>query len=65
MSFLHLHVHSCDSLLDSTIRVEMLPARVRALGINAGALTDHDNLFGAVEYNEHPAQPGRPRTCPA
>jgi DNA polymerase-3 subunit alpha len=50
MSFVHLHVHSCFSLLDSTIRIEELAARVRALGMNAVALTDHGNLFGAVRF---------------
>ena len=50
MPFVHLHVHSCYSLLDSTIRVEELAARVKALGMGAVGLTDHGNLFGAVRF---------------
>jgi DNA polymerase-3 subunit alpha len=52
MSFVHLHVHSSFSLLDSTVRIEELPARVKSLGMNAVALTDHVNLFGAVRFSK-------------
>jgi DNA polymerase-3 subunit alpha len=48
--FVHLHVHSDYSLLHSTIRVKALAARVRELGMSAVALTDHGNLFGAIEF---------------
>ena len=49
MSFVHLHVHTHYSLLDSTIRVPSLVKRAAALEMPAVAMTDHGNLFGAVE----------------
>lgn len=51
--FVHLHCHSHYSLLDGASRIPELVARVRSLGMNAVALTDHGNLFGAIElYRE-------------
>ena len=50
MSFVHLHVHSEFSMLDSTIRVGPLLARAKADGAPAIALTDHNNMFGAVDF---------------
>jgi DNA polymerase-3 subunit alpha len=47
--FVHLRVHSHYSLLQSTIRLPELCARVREWGMPAVALTDDGNLFGAVE----------------
>src|SRR6201988_493261 len=49
-SFVHLHCHSHYSLLDGASRIPELVARARALGMNALALTDHGNLYGAVEF---------------
>jgi DNA polymerase-3 subunit alpha len=51
--FVHLHCHSHYSLLDGASRIPELVARARELGMNALALTDHGNLYGAIEfYNE-------------
>lgn len=50
MSFVHLHVHTHYSLLDSTIRISALIERAKSLGMGAVALTDHDNMFGVVEF---------------
>jgi len=50
MDFVHLHVHSHLSLLDSTIRILPLAHRIKELGMGAVALTDHGNLFGAVRF---------------
>jgi DNA polymerase-3 subunit alpha len=51
--FVHLHCHSHYSLLDGANRIPELVARTRELGMNAIALTDHGNLYGAVElYRE-------------
>ncbi|NUN12425.1 MAG: DNA polymerase III subunit alpha [Myxococcales bacterium] len=50
MSFVHLHVHTQYSLLDSTIRVPQLIARVKELGMPAVAMTDHANMYGVVEF---------------
>ncbi|MDP3974744.1 MAG: DNA polymerase III subunit alpha, partial [Candidatus Jorgensenbacteria bacterium] len=48
--FTHLHVHSHYSLLDGLTKIDELVARVKELGMNAVALTDHGNLYGAVEF---------------
>lgn len=48
--FVHLHLHSEYSLLDGANRVDRLIERVKQLGMNAVALTDHGNLFGAVSF---------------
>ena len=51
--FVHLHVHSHYSLLDGAARVEDLVARAKELGMSSLAVTDHGNMFGAMEfYNE-------------
>src|SRR5229473_2549481 len=49
-SFVHLHCHSHYSLLDGASRIPELVARAKELGMNALALTDHGNLYGAVEF---------------
>ena len=48
--FIHLHLHSEFSLLDGANRIDRLIDRVKELGMDAVALTDHGNLFGAVEF---------------
>ena len=47
--FVHLHVHSQYSMLDGAIRIETWSRRVKALGMRAVALTDHGNMFGAMQ----------------
>ena len=48
--FVHLHVHSEYSLLDGTIRLTQLPDYLKKAGMSACAVTDHNNMFGAVEF---------------
>ena len=48
--FTHLHVHSNYSLLDSTIRIEELVKTASADKMAAVALTDHGNMFGALDF---------------
>jgi DNA polymerase-3 subunit alpha len=48
--FVHLHCHSHYSLLDGASRIPELVERARSLGMNAIALTDHGNLYGAIEF---------------
>ena len=48
--FVHLHVHTDYSLLDGACRIDRLMDRAVALGMPAIALTDHGNLFGAIEF---------------
>ncbi len=47
--FAHLHVHSQYSLLDGAIRVGDLYPRIQELGMDTVAVTDHGNMFGAVD----------------
>jgi DNA polymerase-3 subunit alpha len=49
-NFIHLHVHSQYSLLDGAIRFEEAFELAKKYGMNAMALTDHGNMFGAVEF---------------
>ena len=49
-SFVHLHVHTLYSLLDSAIRIKPLVKRVAELGMSAVAMTDHGNMFGTVDF---------------
>ena len=48
--FVHLHVHSEYSLLDGAAHLDKLVARAKELRFPALALTDHGNLFGAVDF---------------
>jgi len=48
--FVHLHLHSEYSLLDGANRIDALVERVKALGMNAVAVTDHGNLHAAMEF---------------
>ena len=50
MSFVHLHVHSEYSLLDGACRIEGLMQRVKELGQEAVAITDHGVMYGAVTF---------------
>ena len=49
-SFVHLHLHTEYSLLDGAVRIPELMKKAKALGMPAVAITDHGNLFGAVEF---------------
>ncbi|UCE60763.1 MAG: DNA polymerase III subunit alpha, partial [Phycisphaerales bacterium] len=49
-SFVHLHVHTHYSLLDGATRIEELLARAKKYDMPAVAMTDHGNLFGAIEF---------------
>ena len=49
-NFVHLHVHSDYSLLDGACRIDRLTDRAVELGMKSLALTDHGNLFGAIEF---------------
>jgi len=48
--FVHLHVHSQYSLLDGANRIGELVKTAAGMGMGALALTDHGNLFGAIEF---------------
>jgi DNA polymerase-3 subunit alpha len=48
--FVHLHTHSEYSLLDGAAKIDSLVARAKELEMPALALTDHGNMYGAVEF---------------
>ena len=48
--FVHLHLHSEYSLLDGACRIADIPARAKACGHHAVALTDHGVMYGAVAF---------------
>ena len=49
-SFVHLHLHTEYSPLDGAVRIPDLMARAKKLGMPAVAMTDHGNMFGAIEF---------------
>src|SRR4051812_35831216 len=59
--FVHLHVHTEYSMLDGAARLDELFARTAELGMDAIAMTDHGNVFGAYEFwskaKEHGVKP--------
>lgn len=56
--FVHLHVHSHYSLLDGLAKIDDLVRRAKELEMPALALTDHGNLYGAVEFYEKATKAG-------
>ena len=48
--FAHLHLHTEYSLLAGGNRIDRLVARVKELGMDSVAVTDHGNMFGAVSF---------------
>ncbi len=48
--FAHLHCHSHYSLLDGASSIDALVERAKELGMTALAITDHGNLYGAIEF---------------
>jgi len=48
--FVHLHCHTHYSLLDGANRIPDLVAKAKEAGMNALAITDHGNLYGALEF---------------
>ena len=56
--FVHLHVHTHYSLLDGACRIPEMVAHAAADGQTALAISDHGNLFGAVEFYEAATKAG-------
>lgn len=50
MSFTHLHLHTEYSLLDGANKIKFLAKRIRELGMESVAITDHGNMFGALDF---------------
>jgi DNA polymerase-3 subunit alpha len=58
MSFVHLHLHTQYSLLDGANKIRELLAHVAKVGMPACAMTDHGNMFGAVQFSQEAARHG-------
>ena len=58
MSYTHLHVHTLYSLLDANIKLDELFDKVKELGQNAVAITDHGNMYGSVEFYKKAKEKG-------
>ncbi len=57
MAFCHLHTHTEYSLLDGSNKIKDYVARVKELGMDSAAITDHGNMYGVIEfYKEAKAQ---------
>jgi len=56
--FVHLHVHTQYSLLDGTIRLDDLFQKAKEYQMPAVAMTDHGNLYGAIDFYKHAYQYG-------
>ena len=50
MSFAHLHVHTEFSLLDGSNKIKECVSRVKELGMNSVAITDHGVMFGVIDF---------------
>lgn len=50
MNFAYLHVHTEYSLLDSSNKINEYVARVKELGMNSAAITDHGVMFGCIDF---------------
>ena len=50
MSFAHLHVHTEYSLLDGSNKIKECVSRVKELGMNSVAITDHGCMFGVIDF---------------
>jgi DNA polymerase-3 subunit alpha len=57
-SFVHLHLHTEYSLLDGSIRMKELMKKAAEFNMPAVAMTDHGNLFGAIEFYQEAQRAG-------
>ena len=61
MNFTHLHVHTEYSLLDGSNKIKEYVARVKKLGMDSAAITDHGVMYGVIDfYKEAKAQGIKP-----
>ena len=58
MGFVHLHVHTQYSLLDGANKIDALIGRVQAAGMPAVAITDHGNMYGAIDFYKAASERG-------
>ncbi len=56
--FVHLHLHSEYSLLDSSAKIKDIIARTKELNMKSVAITDHGNMFGAINFYQEAKKNG-------
>ena len=56
--FVHLHVHTQYSLLDGMIRLDDLFEKAKTYGMHSVAMTDHGNIYGAIDFYKHAMKHG-------
>jgi len=57
-SFVHLHLHTEYSTLDGAVRIPALMKKAKEFGMSAVAMTDHGNMFGAIEFYQEAMKQG-------
>ena len=57
-NFVHLHTHTEYSLLDGACRIKKLISRVKELGMDAIAITDHGNMYGVIDFYKEAKKQG-------
>ena len=57
-SFVHLHLHTEYSLLDGAVKIADLMAKVNRCKMPAVAMTDHGNLYGAIDFYKQASKAG-------
>lgn len=62
MAFAHLHVHTEYSLLDGSNKIREYVARVKELGMNSAAITDHGVMYGVIDFTGQPEKRGSSRS---
>ena len=58
MDFTHLHVHTEYSLLDGSNKIKELIARVKELGMDSVAITDHGVMYGVIDFYKEAQKQG-------
>ncbi len=56
--FVHLHLHTEYSLLDGANKISKLAGRLKELGMDSVAITDHGNMFGAIDFYQQMKKEG-------
>ena len=58
MEFTHLHVHTEFSLLDGSSKIKELVKRVKELGMDSVAITDHGVMYGVIDFYKEAVSQG-------
>ena len=48
--FTHLHLHTEYSMLDGANKIKVLAKKIKELGMESVAMTDHGNMFGTIDF---------------